>query len=129
MFRFTIVLLIALGLVSCGPQGGASIEGKWAWFDASNCEGDVDTIEFAGRDFFHRQAGEILVQGQDVAYQQTTENGSPRVTAIYGVNGRTISLTFEPQGGGILIFRGSTIDGVAPDGAARAMGRELYRCE
>lgn len=128
MFRFAIVLLIALGLVSCGQQG-PSIEGKWAWFDVASCDGDLDTIEFVGRDFIHRQAGEVLVRGQDVAYQQTTENGTPRVTAIYGVNGRTISLTFEPQGGNVLIFRGSTINGVAPEGASRAMGRELFRCQ
>ncbi len=132
MFRIALLLLIALGLSSCGERG-PSIEGKWGWFEAAACEGDLDTIEFTPHGFFHRRQGEIFVEGQDVAYQNSSDGGAPRVTAIYVVvnenNSRTISLTFEPQGTDVLIFRGSTIDGVAPEAAGRAMGRELYRCE
>lgn len=134
MFRFAALSLIALGLASCGQQE-PSIEGKWAWFNETNCEADRDTIEFSGISFVHRREGNIYVRGNDLAFQRTTEDGVARVTAIYRVDientneGRIITLTFEPAGNRVLVFRGSTINGEAPEAAGRAMGRVLFRCE
>lgn len=140
MFRILTIAMLALGLVGCGEQG-PSLEGKWAWFDAAACEGDRDTMEFSGVQFFHRQQGEVVVEGTGLAYRESDAEGSVRLTAVYGFNGRVYELTFEPStnaptvenpdadGGDILIFRGSAVDGVVPPAAARAAGRILYRCE
>ena len=145
MFRFVIVSLMALGLAACGQQGGQAnaLQGKWGWVNPDACEGDRDTIEFAGSGFRHRRQGEDFVVGRDVAYQ-TNDQGW--ITATYivdreGGSARTISLTFEPstaerrndagevlQTYNVLIFRGSVIDGSSPDSASNVMGRPLFNC-
>lgn len=131
MNRIFVILLMSLGLVACGQQG-PSIEGKWAWMDVAACEGDLDTIEFSGTNFTRRLRGEVNRQGRDLAYRQTDEAGSPRVTAVYlwveGEVSRTVSITFEPQGNDVMIYRGSNIDGQVPPSAASTLGRELFRC-
>jgi len=134
MFRLAAISLIALMLASCGQNKGPSIEGTWAWFDPASCEGNRDTVEFAGKEFFHRRQGSVYVHGVNVDYRVTNESGAEWVTASYTVETddpnvtRTVALTFEPQGDNILLFRGSVVDGVAPANAGNVIGRELYRC-
>jgi len=133
MFRGTAIALAALALVSCGPKV-APLEGTWAWFDPAACEGNRDTIEFAGQDFFHRRMGDVFVESHDVAYRVTGDEGTEWITATYGVQSvesgatRSVALTFEPQGDNTLIFRGSVVDGAAPANAGNVIGRLLYRC-
>ena len=131
MFRIISIALIGLGLLACDNQA-MSVEGKWAWFDVAACEGDLDTIEFAGATFTRRFQGEVTRVGRDLAYQQTDSQGGPRITAHYQWvlqdTSRTVSITFEQQSNDVLIYRGSEIDGQVPPSAAETMGRELYRC-
>jgi hypothetical protein len=132
MLRVVALLLIALGLASCGPKP-PTLEGKWAWFSPDNCEGDRDTIEFAGTDFFHRQGGEVSLQGGNVAYEVTEDGDTTLITAAYDAVvddlTRPVSLTFEMQGDNTLVFRGSVVDGASPPTVNSALGRELFRCE
>jgi len=131
MIRFFIVAMMSIGLMACVEQG-PSVEGKWAWFDVASCEGDLDTIELSGTSFTRHLNGEVARLGRDLAYRQTDEEGATRVTAIYlwetEAASRTVTITFEPQGNDVLIYRGSTIDGQVPAGAAANLGRELFRC-
>jgi hypothetical protein len=147
MVRAISIVLLAVSLASCGDQSGP-LDGTWGWFDPAVCEGNRDTIEFAGRDFFHRRNGEVFVRGQNVRYHETDESGATWITATYGVEvprapdpaaedgeardpemvTRSVSLTFEPMTENTLIFRGSVVDGVAPPNAANVIGRQLYRC-
>lgn len=133
MYRLMAIALAALALASCGPKG-SSLEGTWAWFDPSACEGNRDTIEFAETDFFHRREGEVFLESHDVAYRVTDDSGAEWVTATYSVVSeetgatRSVALTFEPQGENILLFRGVAFDGSAPPNAGNVIGRELFRC-
>lgn len=149
MYRGLAIALTALALVSCGPQT-TPLEGTWAWFDPAACEGNLDVITFAGKDFHHYREGAVHVQGTDVRYHSNSESGAEWITATYAVEvprapdleeiaagaapeepimvSRSVALTFEPQGDNILIFRGSVVDGNPPANAGNVIGRELYRC-
>jgi len=146
MLRFGIVGIVALGLTACGQSASTdnAVQGKWGWFNLEACEGDRDTVEFDGSTFTHRRNGEDFVVGRDVAYQ-TNDDGWISATYIVDLeNGssRTISLTFEPSVGrrnnaagedigphNVLLFRGSIIDGQAPESAGNVVGRPLVACD
>ncbi len=128
MVRFAAVLMIALGLAACGQQG-PTLEGRWAVFEAERCEGDADTMEFAGRSYFHRRGGNVVIEGSDLAYTLTDAENGERVTAIFNVNGQVWQMTFEQESDNTLTFQGAAIDGAVSDQAERSVGRSLYRCE
>lgn len=157
MIRVAAITILALALVSCGrgERTGAPLQGKWGWFVPVACEDNRDAIEFDGRNFRHwalpragneddaPQVGEVIREGHDTVY---TQNEAGWITATYVIDRpdggtQTVALTFEPGslrvGDGtedgaatrdILVFRGSVIDGIAPENAAGFIGQPLYRC-
>ncbi len=128
MVRFAAVVMVALSLAACGQQG-PTLEGRWAVFDAARCEGDTDTMEFAGRTYAHRRGGNVVVSGSDLAYTASDSADGERITAIFNVNGQVWEMTFGQVSDNELTFQGAAIDGEASAQAARSVGRSLYRCQ